>query len=63
MGKSPVSNITVITGPSTLGWEYLSLLEILALPKRDLIFVQHQYNNCTTTSHMRVGPIRVDPSM
>jgi hypothetical protein len=23
---------------------------------RDLILVQHQYNNCTTTPHMRVGP-------
>jgi hypothetical protein len=23
---------------------------------RDLIFVQHQYNNCTTTPHMRVSP-------
>jgi hypothetical protein len=22
----------------------------------DLILVQHQYNNCTTTPHMRVGP-------
>jgi hypothetical protein len=21
----------------------------------DLILVQHQYNNCTTTPHMRVG--------
>jgi hypothetical protein len=24
--------------------------------KRDLILVQHQYNNCTTTPHMRVDP-------
>jgi hypothetical protein len=24
--------------------------------QRDLILVQHQYNNCTITPHMRVGP-------
>jgi hypothetical protein len=28
---------------------------------RDLILVQHQYNNCTTTPHMRVGPSMWDP--
>jgi Leucine-rich repeat (LRR) protein len=27
----------------------------------DLILVQHQYNNCTTTPHMRVGPSMWDP--
>jgi hypothetical protein len=26
-----------------------------------LILVQHQYNNCTTTIHMRVGPSMWDP--
>jgi hypothetical protein len=29
--------------------------------KWDLILVQHQYNNCTTTPHMRVGPSMWDP--
>jgi hypothetical protein len=29
---------------------------------RDLILVQHQYNNCTTTPHMRVGSSMWDPS-
>jgi hypothetical protein len=28
---------------------------------RDLILVQYQYNNCTTTPHMRVGPSMWDP--
>jgi len=28
---------------------------------RDLILVQHQYNNCTTTPHMRVDPSMWDP--
>jgi hypothetical protein len=28
---------------------------------RDLILVQHQYNNCTTTPHIRVGPSMWDP--
>jgi len=27
----------------------------------DLILVQHQYNNCTTIPHMRVGPNMWDP--
>jgi len=26
-----------------------------------LILVQHQYNNCTTTPHMKVGPSMWDP--
>jgi hypothetical protein len=29
--------------------------------RRDLIFVQHQYNNCTTTPHMKVCPSMWDP--
>jgi hypothetical protein len=28
---------------------------------RDLILVQHQYNNCTTTPYMRVGSSMWDP--
>jgi hypothetical protein len=32
------------------------LLGLLTFIFRDLILVQHQYNNCTTTPHMRVGP-------
>jgi hypothetical protein len=28
---------------------------------RDLILVQHKYNNCTTIPHMRVGPSMWDP--
>jgi hypothetical protein len=28
---------------------------------RDLILVQHQYNNCTTIPYMRVGPSMWDP--
>jgi hypothetical protein len=27
----------------------------------DLILVQHQYNNCITTPHMKVGPSMWDP--
>jgi hypothetical protein len=27
----------------------------------DLILVQHQYNNCTTIPHMRIGPSMWDP--
>jgi len=29
--------------------------------ERDLILVQHQYNNCTTIPYMRVGPSMWDP--
>jgi hypothetical protein len=38
---------------------FLSSIEeniFLSGSKRDLILVQHQYNNCTTTPHMRVDP-------
>jgi len=32
------------------------LVQLSADRARDLILVQHQYNNCTTIPHMRVGP-------
>jgi hypothetical protein len=36
--------------------------QLQGILRRDLILVQHQYNNCTTTLHMRVDPIMWDPS-
>jgi hypothetical protein len=34
---------------------------LVSLSQRKMLDLQHQYNNCTTTPHMRVGPTHWDP--
>jgi hypothetical protein len=43
------------------GTNQLVLFKQLGYIVRDLILVQHQYNNRTTTPQMRVGPSMWDP--
>jgi hypothetical protein len=40
---------------------YITFLEVYIYIYRKMLDLQHQYNNCTTIPHMRVGPIYWGP--
>jgi hypothetical protein len=56
--NSPKGRAGTASGRDRIGsCGYLSQIQCHVIPvKRKMLDLQHQYNNCTTIPHMRVGP-------